>query len=87
MFEYVELDEDFGPESAIYVNLYAGHGPISCQVVFWKAGEVRVGNLELKANRGNRGAGSRSNNGCWVKVDLSELRPCTASLVASKPQH
>ena len=85
MFEYVELDEDFGPESAIYVNLYAGHGPISCQVVFWNAGEVRVGNLELKANRGNRGTGSRSNNGCWVKVDLSELRPCTASLVASKP--
>jgi hypothetical protein len=87
MFEYVELNEDFGPDSAAYVNLYAGHGPITCTIVLWKAGEVRVGNLELKANRGNRGAGSRSNNDYWVKVDLSKLRPCTASLVASKPQH
>jgi len=85
-YEYVELDGDLDSGSTIQINLYRGAGPVAVQVVFWKNGEIRFGEVTIHSGRGNRGLGDRSSNPCWVQVQLETLQPGTTPLVASKPQ-
>ena len=85
-FEFVEFKGAVDlSRVSIWVNLYAGRGPVSGQVALFDHGRVKVGSFSVNAAKGNHGGGDRATSQCWVEIRLSDLTAATGPLVASKP--
>ena len=85
-FEFVEFKTVVDlPRVSVWVNLYAGRGPVSGQVALFNHGQVKVGSFTISAAKGNHGRGDRATSQCWVEIHLSDLPPAIVPLAASKP--
>jgi len=85
-FEFVEFKTAVDlSRVSVWVNLYAGRGPISGQVALFDHGKVKVGSFTINAAKGSHGRGDRGTSQCWVEIRLADLVAATVPLSASKP--
>ena len=85
-FEFVEFKTAVDlSRVSVWVNLYAGRGPVSGQVAVFDHGTVKVGSFTVYAAKGNHGGGDRATSQCWVEIHLADLTAANVPLAANKP--